>query len=250
MDTTIQKPLLKYLEDFESVLKYYNPSQETLEDLRSMPLVLLVGPTAAGRNTLIDLLVESGEYHQIVSDTTRKPRVNNGILEQNGVEYWFKTEDVMLEGLRGGEYLEAAIIHKQQVSGINISQLREAAKAQKIAVNEVEIDGAAHIHQFKPETLIIFLLPPTFDVWMERIRNRGDVDDDELLRRLVSATSEVSTALKENYYQFVINHEIHEAAKAVNELAHGRIIDEYKQRLGRDHAEQLLIDVQLFLANK
>lgn len=83
---------------------------------------------------------------------------------------------------------------------------------------------------------------------MQRIRGRGDVDEAELRRRLMSAQDEIMDSLEKSYYQFVVNYEIHEAAQAVDEIANGRQLDPEKQRIGRNHAEQLLVDVQLFLA--
>lgn len=250
METTKYKSLLKHLSEFESILSHYVPSQKSLDILAHMPLVLLVGPTASGRNTLISLLIETGKYHSIISDTTRPKRVNNGVMERNGVEYWFKTEEEVLEGLQKGEYLEAAIIHEQQVSGQNISQIEAARDEGKIAVNEVQINGASVIHEYKSDALIVFLLPPSFDTWMERIRGRGSVSDEELRRRLESAIVEISTALSNDYYQFVINNEIHHAAHAVDELAHGRPFDPEKQAHGRSHAERLLEEVRAFLESK
>lgn len=249
MEITKQTQLLQHLDEFEHVLSDYSPSQETINTLTSIPLVLLVGPTAAGRNTLINLLKDTNRYYFIVSNTTRQPRANNGVMEQDGVEYWFKTEEEFLEGLTSGKFLEAAVIHKQQVSGIHIAQLEKAAKEGKIAINEVEVVGAAHIHDYKPDTLLIFLLPPNFEVWMERIRGRGDINEEELRRRLESAQDEIAIALSEDHYQFVVNYEIHEAAVAVDELANGRNFDPNKQQLGRNHAEQLLVEVQLYLAS-
>jgi guanylate kinase len=242
------KQYLEKLDEFKAALKDYQPSKENIGILKANPLVLLVGPTAAGRNTLINILVETGRYHFIVSDTTRRPRENNGILEQDGVEYWFKTESEFLVGLDRGLYLEAAIIHKQQVSGISMDELRMAYKQGKIAIDEVERVGAANVYRYKPDTLIIFLLPPTFDVWMERLRGRGHMPEDEVRRRLISAQEEIATALDNNYYQFVINNEVHEAATAVDELANGRKPDAKKQQHGRVHAAQLAQDVQLYLS--
>src|SRR5688500_15693171 len=83
--------VLTHIADFRDVLEGYTPSSESIEILKNTPLVLLVGPTAAGRNTLINLLVQTGRYHYIISDTTRKPRANNGIMERDGVEYWFRS---------------------------------------------------------------------------------------------------------------------------------------------------------------
>lgn len=250
METTIQKPLLKHLTEFEDTLKSYQPSKRALELLNNLHLVILAGPTAAGRNTLIKLLVQTDRYHYALSDTTRQKRINDGVKEQDGVEYWFITEEEFLSGLKSGQYLEAAVIHRQQVSGVNILRLESTVSTGKIAINEIENKGVATYYKYKPDTLCVFLLPPGFDVWMQRIRGRGDVDEAELRRRLESAILEITDALKKDYYQFVVNYEITEAAQAVDEIANGRKIDEAKQQIGRDHAEQLLIDVQLYLNTK
>jgi len=239
---------LDNLQDFEQVLKSYHPSQASMRILQSTPLVLLIGPTAAGRNTCINLLVETGDFHSIVSDTTRHKRQNKGVWEQDGAEYWFKSETEILEGLKKGDYLEAAIIHEQQVSGISIKEMERARSARKIAINEIEIDGAEHVHSMHPDALFIFLLPPSFGVWMERLRGRGDMDDIELNRRLKSAINEISTALEADYFQFVVNNEIHEAAYAVNKLAHGRPPNPNKQASGRMHSKLLILEIQSHLA--
>jgi len=83
--------------------------------LQQTKFVPLVAITSSGRNTLIRELLKTGEYHFIVSDTTRKPRTNDGVMEQSGVEYWFRDEDEVLQDVKDGKFLEAAVIHSQQV---------------------------------------------------------------------------------------------------------------------------------------
>lgn len=241
---------LVHIAEFQKILANYHPSADSLKILEQTRLVLLVGPTAAGRNTLIKLLEDTGRYHFILSNTTRRPRANNGVMERDGVEYWFTKEEEFLEGLQQGKYLEAAIIHGQQVSGISIDELDKARKSGLIAIDEVEVEGAGNVYIQKPDALFVFLLPPSFDVWMQRLRGRGEMEESEVIRRLKSAREEITAALNEDFYQFVINNEIHEAAMAVDELANGRQVDAAKQQLGRNHAEQLAIDVQLYLQDK
>ncbi len=248
MESIKQKPLLRLLDEFQAILKDYKQSDASKKLFAQVPLVILVGPTAAGRNTLINLLVQTGRYQMIMSDTTRAPRMDNGKLEENGKVYWFKSEEEVLKGLRNGEYVEARLVHNQQVSGANIKEIRKAYDHGAIALKEIEINGAISYRSYKPDLLSIFLLPPAFDVWMKRLRERGEIDDEEVRRRLESSVSEISLALSKDFFQFVINHEIHEAAQAVDEIANGRKLDPEKQQLGRNHAEQLLIEVQLFLA--
>src|SRR5690606_15942046 len=158
-------------------------------------------------------------------------------MEKNGVEYWFTSEDDLLNGLEGGAYLEAAVIHGQQVSGISIAELDQARISGKIAIDEIEVEGAKNIYKYKKDTLFVFLLPPTFDIWMQRLNGRGHMEKAELIRRLSSAREEIAAALESDFYQFVINNDIHEAAMAVDELANGRQPDEEKQAHGRNHAE-------------
>lgn len=241
------KQFLSSLVDFEKVLQDYRPSDQTIATLQQTRAVLLVGPTAAGRNTLINLLVDTGRYHYMISDTTRRPRANNGVMEQNGNEYWFISEEEFLDGLEVGEYIEAAVIHRQQVSGVNVHGLKLANSTDKIVINEIDPSGGQTYHGYKPDGLYIFLMPPTFDIWMQRLRDRGDMPEDELRRRLESARDEIATVLQDGFYHFVINNEIHEAAMAVDELANGRLPDIEKQAQGRAHAEQLAIEVQIYL---
>lgn len=238
---------IERLVEFQNLLADYKPSDEALELLKTTRMVLLIGPTAAGRNTLIRILQETGRYHFIVSHTTRNPRDNNGVMEQNGVEYWFNTEQEMLEGLARGEYLEAEIIHSQQVSGTSIDELRRAREASEIPIGEIEPKGASKISKYENNILFIFFLPPNFPVWMERLRSRGQISEEEVRRRLVSAQDEINLALGSDIFQFVINNEIHEAAEAVDQLANGRPLDEAKQAQGRKHAQELLVGIADYL---
>jgi guanylate kinase len=248
-DTNTQTSQLRHLEEFRELITNYAPGAESLELFTSVPLVILVGPTAAGRNTLIGLLTQTGRYTMIVSDTTRQKRSNNGVLERDGREYWFKTEEQVLEAIRCGEYIEAAIIHNQQVSGAHINEFMRAKRAGLTAIKEIEPGGAELYHRYNPQLLAIFLLPPDFATWMQRLHGRGDMGAEELVRRLKSAEQEILAALDSDYYQFVINNEIHEAAEAVDALAGGRAPDVTKQQRGIDHAGRLLVSIREYLAH-
>ncbi|MEO6761396.1 MAG: hypothetical protein ABI220_03395 [Candidatus Saccharimonadales bacterium] len=241
-------PHLDYLDEFKSVLKDYRPSEASQKLFKSVPIVLLVGPTAAGRNTLINILQDTGRYRMIVSDSTRPPRNMGGVIEENGKVYWFKTEEAVLEGLRQGQYIEAAVIHNQQVSGANISEIQATLDSHKIALKEIEIQGAATYRGYNSNILCIFLLPPSFDIWMERIKSRGGMGDAEIYRRLQSSEKEIMEGLQADYYQFVVNTEIHLAAKVVDELANGRPAYPEKQAQGRQRAGLLLKEIRQYLA--
>jgi guanylate kinase len=210
---------LEHIDEFKRALEHYRLSNEAKATLQGLRLVLLVGPTSSGRNTVIRELLKTDRYHFIVSDTTRKPRINDGVLEQSGNEYWFRSEVDMLEDIKKGAFLEAAIIHNQQVSGMSIRELALARDTNKIAIDEVEIAGAGNAYIAKPDTVIIFSVPPGFDAWMKRLKGRGKMPEDEVRRRLESACEEFEAALTHDYYHFVVNDDIDDTVAIVDGMA-------------------------------
>jgi len=238
---------LDHIDEFRSVLADYHLSAAAQQTLSATPLVLLVGPTSSGRNTIINELVKTGDFHFIVSDTTRQPRRNNGVMEQNGREYWFRKEEDLLHDLRDGNFLEAAIIHNQQVSGISIRELDAAAQEGKFAINEIEVVGADNIHAAKPDALFFFVIPPSFDEWMTRMRGRGELPADEIRRRLESAVTEINTALSRDYYHFIINDTFKHTTRDIHYLAKGGSPDVATAERAKAIASQLVDDTKRYL---
>jgi guanylate kinase len=241
------RPKLKHIDDFRGLLQNYQPGSEARKLLTDLDLVLLMGPTSSGRNTIINELLKTGDYHFIVSDTTRPKRINNSVEEQDGVEYWFRTEDEVLADLQAGNYLEAAIIHDQQVSGMSIRELRKASEMHKIAINEVQPDGANAVWHIKPNTKFVFVLPPSFGVWMQRLRGRSAMPEEEIRSRLESALVEITRALEESYYNLVINDEFHACTKLLHSFFKIGELDTTKEEAARSHAVQLLEDIHVYL---
>jgi guanylate kinase len=238
---------LTHLQEFTGLLDDYQPSAESLHILSQTKLVLLVAPTSSGRNTLIRQILKTGDYYNIISDTTRLPRVNDGVLEQDGVEYWFRDETDMLRDIRAGKYLEAAVIHQQQVSGISIRELEKAKREEKIAITDAEIVGVANVISYKPDTIAVFVLPPSFEEWQRRIKHRGKMSPEEYKRRMTSAEVEYSAALACDYYKFVINDSIDNAVSSINQIAKLSSIDDEEQLRAKTLAEQLLIETRSLL---
>jgi guanylate kinase len=239
---------LTHLKEFQELLKDYRVSKNSKSILLQTQLVLLTAATSSGRNTIIKELLKTGEYHFIISDTTRHPRLNNGVLERNGVEYWFRSEEEMLEDLRQGKFLEAEVIHKQQVSGISIRELKAALLEEKIAITDIDIGGIQNVVDAKPDTLAVLVLPPSFEEWKRRIMGRGEMSKGELKRRLETACRIFSTALEKPYLKFIINDDLNESASKVNYLArYGESEGDGQQEDGRQIAEQLYIETQMFL---
>ena len=98
---------LEHVAEFQKVLADYRVSAASKRILRQTPLVVLAAPTSIGRNTIIRQLLQTGDYHFIVSDTTRQPRVNDGLPERDGLLVQHVEDDSPAQraGLRRGDLL-------------------------------------------------------------------------------------------------------------------------------------------------
>src|ERR1017187_10625242 len=90
-------------------LAAYKPAPATAKLVKSTPILLLVGPTGAGKDSLKDKLLATGQYHHIVSHTTRPPRINHGVVEQDGREYHFIDQATAEKMLDNKALIEAKI---------------------------------------------------------------------------------------------------------------------------------------------
>lgn len=214
-------PTLEHYPEFEAALREYNLSAEAAAIVKDLKLVLLIGPTSSGRNTIIRYLIDSGRYYYIVSDTTRPPRVNDGIPEQNGREYWFRTEEDMLADIKAGNFLEAELIHRQQVSGISIRELKKAQELHKTAVTDVDIEGIHNVLKIKPDTKVIMLLPPSYEEWQKRLSRRGVMTPLEQARRLETAYRIFTDGVNNTCYHYVISENIEQSAAIIDAIANG-----------------------------
>lgn len=236
---------LKHYQEFKEALTNYHISERAKNALQDLKLVLLVAPTSTGRNTVITELVKTKGYYFIVSDTTRPPQIRDGKLEENGVNYFFRTEEEMLADIKAGEFLEAELIHDQQVSGISIRELEKAKNLHKVAITDIETAGADNVMRAKPDTKIIFLLPPSFEEWQDRIASRGRMSEHELRNRLRSAAHEFEAALAHNYYHYVIAENVQQSASLIEAIAQNKPNPHQGRGVGlihqlQDHLQQKL----------
>jgi guanylate kinase len=227
------------LSQLRAAVASYQIAPQTIEKLQSLQFVVLAAITGSGRNTIVRELLKTGRYSYIVSDTTRRPRVNDGIKEQNGVEYWFRSEADALADVKAGKYVEVAINHKRYLYGNSIKAYDEALSTHKIAITDVDTKGADTFHRVKSDVMAIFVLPPSYEEWRRRLMDRGDMTDEEFTNRVQSARAELTHALETDFYHFVINDDLDQAVKAIDELATGKEATR-QDALGKQVAADLL----------
>jgi len=235
---------LRNVDQFHDILKNYAPSERAIESIRSIPMAVFTGVSGAGRNTIINHLAETGRYHFVVSDTTRPPKVRDGQLEQNGVQYYFRDEDAVLEDLKNGEFLEAEVIHNQQVSGISIRELESGGKSGKILATDVDVEGPANVLRAKPNARVFFIVPPNYEVWLKRLKARETMSPEELANRTNTAVRIIKTALANEDYIFVINESSVDSARMVDEQMVSGTIDKQHDKEVREIARNILTELE------
>lgn len=236
-------------DQLQEAIKNYRPSDETVDLVRRVPLVLFVGISGAGKDTVKQRLLATGNYYNYVSHTTRQPRENHGKLEVNGEDYFFITRDQALTMLQNGDYIEAKE-YSGNIYGTSRAGLLEAQRAAKIAINDVEVQGVDEYKHLSSNVIAIFLLPPSYEEWKRRLQGRytqSDSGSDNMHLRVATAVKELKYALDAGYYHFVINDNLDAAVTACDQIAHSHDEFHSKDTEAREVAKRLLNDIESHL---
>lgn len=226
----------------------YQPSADTVKLIKNTPILLLVGPTGAGKDSLKDKLLKTDKYHHIISHTTRKPRINHGVVEQDGLEYHFITQ-AEAEKMLDEKSLVEAKIYSGNLYGTSAAEIQAAHDEAKIAMTDIEVQGVAEYKTLDPNVMAIFLLPPDFKTWLARLQRRyGDVvDAADFRRRLQTALEEIEQLLNTNYYTALINDDLHQTFQKVQAITKSGNTHPADDSAARDVAKQLAADIQAHL---
>jgi guanylate kinase len=210
-------------DDLVCAVNEYRPRASTVDLVQRTSILLLVGISGAGKDSVKAELLKTGRYHRIISHTTRLPRINHDALEQHGVDYHFIDLEQASAMLRRGAYVEAKL-YGGNVYGTSVSEIRLANRTRKIAVADVEVQGVAEYKAIDPNIRAIYILPPDFASWQTRFAARYSqvVDLADKERRMRTAARELRHALEADHLQFIVNHTILETAAAIDNLMHGR----------------------------
>ncbi len=174
----------------------------------SARLTVLAGPTAVGKGTVAaDIREHHPEIWISVSATTRKPRPG----EEDGVHYWFVSDERFDEMVEQGELLEWAVVHATARYGTPRAPVEEALAAGRPALLEIDLQGARQVRESMPSAHFVFLAPPSWDELVRRLVGRGTESEDERRRRLETAVAEM--AAEKEFDATIVNHEVHAAAE-------------------------------------
>lgn len=163
-------------------------------------LIVVSGFSGAGKGTLMKELLKKypDDYALSISATSRKPREG----EQEGVEYFFKTREEFEKMIEGEELVEYAQ-YVGNYYGTPKAYVEEQLEAGKDVILEIEIQGALEIKEKFPQTVLMFVTPPSAEELKNRLVGRGTEDMETIERRLSRAVEEAEGI--EAYDYLVVN---------------------------------------------
>jgi len=174
---------------------------------------VLAGPTAVGKGTLSAYVRDHfPEVWLSVSATTRRPRPG----EVEGVHYHFVDTDEFARMERDGELLESAVVHGVNHYGTPRAPVEAALREHRMALLEIDLQGARQVRATMPEALFVFLAPPSWDELVRRLVGRGTEDEAERARRL--ETAKVEMAAEDEFDVTIVNDDVRRAAEELVSL--------------------------------
>jgi guanylate kinase len=168
-------------------------------------LFVVAAPSGAGKSSLVKALLELDSHLAVsVSHTTRAPRGQ----DQHGREYWFIEEPEFRAMIGRGEFFEWAQVHGK-LYGTSRKAIEERLARGEDVVLEIDWQGAQQIKSLFPQTVTIFILPPSWAELEQRLKRRGEDRPEVIATRMANAREEVAHARE---FDFVIINALFETA--------------------------------------
>ena len=178
-----------------------------------MSIVYIISaPSGSGKSTLVNELRKIAHNLEFsISYTTRKPRGS----EENGKDYYFISRSEFDEMVRHDEFLEHADVHGK-CYGTARRFLRDAEQKGRDLLLDIDVQGAAQIKAKMPEAVTVFVLPPDRKTLEWRLRTRSENSEDEIQRRMATATREIENYDKYDY--ILVNDRLEDSVEALKAI--------------------------------
>jgi len=174
-------------------------------------LIVLSGPSGVGKDVTLNRLKELGHpFHFVVTATDRPQRPG----EVHGVDYYFVSSEEFAAMLERDELLEHAMVYGQN-KGIPKPQVREALASGKDVIMRLDVQGAATVRRIVPDTLLIFLMAPSEEELIRRLKERKTESPEGLKRRIATAREEMKRLPEFDYVVVNRDNKLNETVKQI-----------------------------------
>lgn len=173
---------------------------------------IISGPSGVGKSTVLQALFAGrDDLYFSVSATTRAPRAG----EKDGVDYHFIQPEMFRQWIKNGEFLEYAE-YVGNFYGTPKRFVDEAMDSGRDVILDIEIQGATQVVTARPDTVLIFIAPPSWEELERRLTARGTDTPEKVQKRLLRAKVELETAGSYNY--FVVNNTVDNAVQELRAI--------------------------------
>ena len=177
-------------------------------------LVLFSGPSGVGKDTVLEIvLAKDTSLQKSISLTTRGIREN----EVDGKDYYFISVPEFEKMIDNNEVLEFAR-YGQNLYGTPKAPVDRWLSEGKTVILKIEVQGASNIKKLYPESVGIFIMPPSMDELEQRLRSRGTENEADIQKRLEIARNEIGHS--KDYDFLVVNDDLEKASENVLEILH------------------------------
>jgi guanylate kinase len=191
-------------------------------------IFVISAPSGAGKSSLVKALCEKDQQIKVsISHTTRNMRP--GDIE--GIQYFFVTHDKFAEMLNQNQFLEYAKVYDNYY-GTHIDSIRKSQTAGSDIILEIDNQGAKQVKQIFPDSILIYILPPSLEELKKRLINRNTDSVDIINKRLSLAREDISHANEFDY--IVINDDFDQALHdlysiiLVSRMKASKVLETYK----------------------
>lgn len=180
--------------------------------MRKGTLYVFTGPSGAGKGTLLSRLQEQDDrLFYSISATTRAPRPG----ETDGVQYYFLSKAEFEEKIAQHAFLEYAC-YVENYYGTLEAPVNEKLEQGFDVVLEIEVQGAMQVHEKRPDAVMVFIAPPSFEELAARLRGRGTEDEEKVFKRLETAKEELKQQHRFDYV--IVNDELDRAVEELRDI--------------------------------
>lgn len=177
-------------------------------------IVIIAAPSGAGKTSIVNCLLERmpNELAFSISCTTRAPRAG----ETNGVEYYFTSVQEFERKIAAGELAEWEMVYFGKYYGTPVSELERIWQMKRTPLLDIDVKGGLNVRKQFPNSLSIFIEPPSLAELSRRLHARGTETPESLDARINKATYEMS--FKNEFDHVILNDELDKACAEAERL--------------------------------
>ena len=181
-------------------------------DVSEGMLFVISSPSGGGKSTVIkELWKRNVGFSYSVSATTRPPRRR----EKEGIDYFFLDEETFWKKIEENAFVEWAKVHGYYYGTLRSQVDRYLSKGRKVLL-DIDVQGGLSLKKTRPQTVLIFLLPPSMKVLEKRLQERGTDTEEIMSKRLNIARKELEMADRYDFH--VINDKLEDTVEEIQAI--------------------------------